>query len=83
MSQVSRADRAAQLAQRRRLLELEANLQRATLAATFETWRKRRALAWGTALGAAGVGLLRVPRLRWLLFASVAARLKKHRDHSP
>jgi hypothetical protein len=75
----ARADRAAQLAQRRRLLELEADLQRATLAATFETWSKRRALAWGTAIGSAGVGLLRVPRLRWMLLASLAARLRKRR----
>jgi hypothetical protein len=81
MNRPPRADRATQLAQRRQLLELEAELQRATLAATFETWRKRRALAWGTAIGTAGVGLLRVPRLRWLLFASLAARLKKFRDH--
>jgi hypothetical protein len=78
-----RADRAAQLAQRRRLLELEADLQRATLAATFETWRRRRALAWGTAIGSAGVGLLRQPRLRWLLFASLAARLRKNRERRP
>ncbi len=82
MNKDARAHRAARLAQRRRLLEVEADLQRATLAATFETWSRRRALAWGTAIGSAGVGLLRVPRLRWLLFASLAARLKKQRAGS-
>lgn len=80
MTTARRADRAAQLARRRQLLELEAGLQRATLAATFETWSRRRALAWGTALGSAGVGMLRRRRLRWLLVASLAARLGRHRE---
>ncbi len=73
-------DRARQLEQRRRLLEVEAGLQRATLAVTFETWSRRRTLAWGNAIGSAGVGLLRVPRLRWLLLTSLVARLRKHRE---
>lgn len=71
--------RAALLERRERLLELEARVQRATLIATLTTWERRRPLAWGAALGTAGVGLLRVPRLRRLLTSSLLSRLKRKR----
>jgi hypothetical protein len=75
-------DERARLAMRQQLLEAEAAVQRAALAATFEAWGRRPTAAMGTALGSAGARLLRVPRLRWLLLASLAARLKrKHDEH--
>jgi len=74
------ADRMHRLQLRQQLLELEAAVQRVALLATFEAWNRRPSVAMGTAIGSAGVRLLRAPRLRWLLIASLLARLKKKHD---
>jgi hypothetical protein len=54
----SGAERAALLERRRQLLEVEAGVQRATLLATLATWKRRRTLLWGAALGTAGATVL-------------------------
>ena len=63
--------------ERLKLLEAEADLQRASLAATFSSWEKRRALAWGGTLATWGLRALATPRVRWLIAASVLSRLKR------
>lgn len=78
-ARVSRAQAAADVATRLQLLELEAAVQRATLDATFAELGRRRVLVVGSALGSGIVRLLSVPRIRWLLLASVLARLKRAR----
>jgi hypothetical protein len=66
-------------AERIRLLEMEAMLQRTELAATFEKWESRKALAWGSTLAGRGVKLVSQPRIRWLLASTLLARLRGRR----
>lgn len=75
MSGFREAERVA--AERLQLLEMEAGLQRAALAATFESWERRRALAWGGQAATWGLRILSNPRVRWLIAASVLSRLKR------
>ena len=63
--------------ERLQLLEMEARLQRAQLAATFASWEKKRALAWGGTLATWGFRLLALPKVRWLIAANVLSRLKR------
>jgi hypothetical protein len=63
--------------QRLRLLEAEACIQRAELAATLAGLEKRRALAWSGKAATWGFRLLSMPRVRWLIAANVLARLKR------
>jgi predicted phage gp36 major capsid-like protein len=65
--------------ERLKLLELEASVQRVTLAATFVTWSERRSLVWGAAAAKIGVRLLTMPQLRWLIFGRVLAKLRRGR----
>jgi hypothetical protein len=57
------------VARRLQVLEMEAAIQRTTLAATFAEWDQRRTLTW--VIGAAKVagGLLGTPTAKWLLTA--------------
>jgi hypothetical protein len=57
------------IAQRLQVLEMEAAIQRTTLAATFAEWEQRRTLTW--VIGAAKIagGLLGTPTAKWLLTA--------------
>ena len=59
------------------LLEAEAGVQRAALAATFASLEKRRALEWGGKAATWAYRLLATPRVRWLVAASVLSRLKR------
>ena len=70
------ADRARYIARRRELLELEAEVQRAALAATFARLEQRRALSWATGAGRTVMRVLAMPRVRWLLLAAVLRRLR-------
>jgi len=63
--------------ERLKLLEIEAALQRAALSATFASWEKRRALAWGGKVAEWGFKALSTPRVRWLIAANVVSRLKR------
>jgi len=71
------ATRAQYLARRRDLLELEADVQRAALAATLARWERRRALGWATGTGRVLFRLLANPRIRWLVLAAVVRGLKR------
>jgi hypothetical protein len=66
-------------AERLRLLEMEALLQRTELAATFAKWESRKAMAWGATAAAWGLKLVAQPRIRWLLVTTLLARLKGRR----
>jgi len=71
------ATRARYLARRQELLELEAEVQRAALAATFARWENRRVLGWAAEAGRTLLRALAHPRLRWLLLAAVARAFKR------
>jgi hypothetical protein len=65
--------------ERLQLLEMEAGLQRAALAATFASLEKRRALAWGGKVATWGFRLLATRKVRWLIAANVLSRLRRRR----
>jgi hypothetical protein len=65
--------------ERLQLLEMEAGLQRAALAATFASLEKRRALAWGGKVATWGFRLLATRNVRWLIAANVLSRLRRRR----
>jgi hypothetical protein len=65
--------------ERLRLLEMEASLQRASLAVTLANLQQRRALAWGGKAASWGWRLLATPRVRWLIAANLLTRLKRKR----
>ena len=68
-------------AERLRMLELEASMQRLALADTFEEWKKRKALAWGARLAGWGFRLFAQPRIRWLVATTLLSRLRRRRAH--
>ncbi len=74
------ARREQEIARRLELLELEAELQRVTLAATLEHYEQMRVLAWA---GTAGRLAMRVfaatPRVRWLLLGTLWRRFVRGR----
>lgn len=65
--------------ERLQLLEMEAAVQRASLAASMSALSERRTLVWGAAAARLGLRLLAVPRVRWLIFGSVLAKLRRKR----
>jgi len=71
------ASRARHIARRQELLELEAEVQRAALAATFARLEQRRAISWAAAAGRTLLRVLTMPRVRWLLVAAVLRRLRR------
>jgi hypothetical protein len=72
--------RSVVIAQRLQVLETDAALQRAQLAATFAQWQKRGAMAWvaTVAITAAKVagGMLATPTARWVLTALLMRLLR-------
>jgi hypothetical protein len=74
--------RHAAILKRAELLELEAEVQRATLAATLKQWEQQKTLAYATSLGSVAMTLLKVPQIRWLVMANVLKRFRKrkHKD---
>ncbi|HXS26046.1 MAG TPA: hypothetical protein VN730_00110 [Steroidobacteraceae bacterium] len=73
------ADRSRHIARRRELLELEAEVQRAALAATFARLEQRRALSWAAGAGRTALRVLAMPRVRWLLLAALLRRFRSGR----
>jgi hypothetical protein len=71
------AKRARHIERRRELLELEAEVQRAALAATFARLEQRRALSWVAGAGRTALRVLAMPRVRWLIIAAVLRRLRR------
>ncbi len=76
---MSSRERARKLDERERLLMMEADLQRATLAATFQKWQDRKLLAVGSTMVTWAWRLLAVPKIRWLLVATALSRLRGRR----
>lgn len=76
---MSAGERARHIARRQELLELEAEVQRAELAATFARWEQRRALTWAAGAGWTLLHALKSPRVRWL---AAAAALRAFRRRS-
>lgn len=74
---MSRRDAERHAAERVRLLEIEATLQRAALAATFAELEERRALAWGGTVARWGFRVLARPRVRWLIATNLLSRLTR------
>jgi hypothetical protein len=73
MSDTAGLPRAVVIAQRLQVLEIQAAVQRATLAATFGQWQRRGTMAWVataavTAAKMAG-GMLATPTARWVVTA--------------
>jgi len=66
--------RAQYIERRLQLLELEAELQRATLAATIAQWEQKRLLNWASGAGRIALRALSSPRIRWLLLAALWRR---------
>jgi hypothetical protein len=71
------AGRAEQLARRQALLELEADLQRATLAASLAQWEQKPLMSWLNVTGRIALRAWSAPRLRWLLLAALWRRLSR------
>ena len=61
--------RSAVIAQRLQVLEMEAAVQRATLAATFAQWEQRRTLNFVVGAAKIAGGVLAGPTAKWLLTA--------------
>lgn len=59
------------------MLELEAEVQRVSLAATFARWEQRRALGWMVEGLQTLLRTLKSPRMRWILFATAMRALKR------
>jgi len=73
------ADRERYIARRRELLELEAEVQRAAVAATFARLEQRHGLSWAAGAARTAVRVLTSPRVRWLVLAAVLRRLRSGR----
>ncbi len=71
LAHVRRSDlpRAALIAQRLQMLELEAAVQRTTVAATFAQWEQRKTLTWVLEGAKLAGGLIGSPTAKWLLTA--------------
>lgn len=73
MTDTAAVPRSVVIAQRLQMLEIEAAVQRAQLAATFGQWQRRTALNWvasaATSAAKAAGGLLATPTARWVLTA--------------
>jgi hypothetical protein len=67
------------LEERLQLLEMEAAVQRASIAAAVASVTERRSLVWGATAARLGMRLLAVPRVRWLILGSVLAKLRRRR----
>jgi hypothetical protein len=73
------ASRARYIERRQELLELEAEVQRAALAATFARWERRRALGWAAGAGRTLFRVLANPRIRWVVLAALLRGFKRAR----
>ncbi len=61
--------RSAVIAERLKLLEMEAAVQRTTLAATLLEWEQRRTMTWVMEAAKLAGGVLKTPTARWVLTA--------------
>ncbi len=75
-------DRLRELEACERMLAMEAGLQRATFQATLRKWQERKLLAVGSTLANWGWKLFSVPKIRWLVAATVLSRLRGRHRHA-
>ena len=69
-----------ELARRQELLELEAELQRVTLAATLAHYEQMRVLSWASGAGRLAMRFFAAaPRMRWLLLGALWRKLMRHK----
>jgi hypothetical protein len=71
MTEPGKQPRAAVIAQRLQILEVEAAIQRTTVAATLADWQQRRVLAWVAEAAKLAGGMLSTPTAKWVLTALV------------
>jgi hypothetical protein len=57
------------IAQRLKVLEMEAAMERAALAATLDEWQQRRTMTWVMEAAKMAGGVLKTPTARWVLTA--------------
>jgi hypothetical protein len=69
MTELPLRSRSTLIAQRLQVLEMEAAVQRTTLAATFAQWEQRRTLNFVVGAAKIAGGLLAGPTAKWLLTA--------------
>jgi hypothetical protein len=69
MTERSLPSRATVIAQRLQMLEMEAAVQRTTLAATFAQWEQNRTVNFVVGAAKIAGGLLAGPTAKWLLTA--------------
>ena len=79
MTELPIRSRAQVIAQRLRVLEMEAAIQRATLAATFANWEQRSTLDWIAGAAKAAGGVLTGPTGKWLLTAVLMRLIRGRR----
>ncbi|HEY1898977.1 MAG TPA: hypothetical protein VGG49_04195 [Steroidobacteraceae bacterium] len=75
----SAVPRAAVIARRLQVLEMEAAVQRTTLAATLGQWQQHRTLTWVLQAAKMAGGALASPTARWLLTAVVMRLIRGRR----
>jgi hypothetical protein len=69
MTDLPLRSRASVITQRLQMLEMEAAVQRTTLAATFAQWEQRRTLNFVVGAAKIAGGLLAGPTAKWVLTA--------------
>ena len=79
MTEPSIRPRSAVIAQRLAVLEMEAAVQRTTLAATFAQWEQRSTLNWVAGAAKMAGGVLAGPTGKWLLTAVLMRLLRGRR----
>ena len=65
------------IAQRLQMLEMEAAVQRTTLAATLVEWEQRRTMTWVMEAAKLAGGALKTPTARWILTALVMRFIRR------
>jgi hypothetical protein len=73
-------EREALILRRAELLELEAGVQRAALVATIAQWEQKKTLSYASSLSSMAMKLLRIPRVRWMLLASVLTKIRSRKS---
>jgi hypothetical protein len=65
------------IAHRLQILEMEAAVQRATLAATFTEWEQRRTLSWVFGAAKLAGGVLATPTIKWVATALLMRLIRR------
>jgi hypothetical protein len=69
MTEPSRQSRSEIIERRLQILEMEAAVQRTTLAATFAEWERRGTLSWVFGAAKLAGGILATPTVKWMATA--------------